>query len=449
MTYQQLADGVRGKDEYADRWRIPPVGIARRTFYRILKRLKELGVVVVNSVDHKFTEIRINMQWSPAEGVPSVEAEMARLAVPKRLQNRDAEPSDEAWGDEEAVPQRHNPSARLAPARCQDGTPIEQRGEQRVSKQNETLERPAAPAVAGRTFEWVEDEVGEGTSSSALPSPAKSEVSEANAASDPSPHCAPPPSPRRTAVQAIKSVLSRKAPVEGRHGKTDKGASYSETFAAAWRETYEDVPCPSLTQRDAMILAKVLKANLRFEGVEGQHDFLDFVVRNWRQIMHKEFAWMTRIPPPEMPCTRFLSTKKFLPRFLGAYAYRREYDRVKLLPQEEREVEDLVHRGMTREEALVDVGRRRTLAEARKITDQVRARNWSTATRGERMREEAMEERKRTLALLAKAKAEDRRKREEQGETEPRLPVHHDINDELPPFEMPEIGEMKPFDEDS
>jgi hypothetical protein len=228
-----------------------------------------------------------------------------------------------------------------------------------------------------------------------------------------SPVAAAPSSDPRAAI--LKTVEQAKAKtVETRRQRADaakqrdSGDAYHDTFRNAWIETYPGIACPTWTERDKGMVKSVLKARI-YDNIEGRHDFLNFVTRNWVQIIGIKFAWCVKDPAPQLPSIAFLCRPKLIVLFQDAYGERRRYEQVSLMPSEEREVVRLMGDGMNRDEALLAAGKRRALSAAKTNEQETKRLNSDMIRRAEAERAKLTEERKQLLrekaALAAKANA--------------------------------------------
>jgi hypothetical protein len=395
-TWGQMSEGVRSE---GGRWRLAPIGMSRRNYFRTIALLKKRGTLIVESEQRKCTKIRINLTWTPAEGVPSPRLIIAKLRVPQRLQGSfvpDRHQDGLDWGSETGVNQ--------APDWCQTGTPYKQYLQQTKNQGSPAL--PASPRPA----------LPKG------PRPPVKEKAECVSAGG-----------SLTVQQALATVKAESAEkrVEALAKAREKSSAdaLQITWNAAWTETYPMPPAMWSGQDKHMIRAVV---NSRFlQDPATQHAFVDFVVRNWEVIVATRFKWM-KDPAPSTPSVRFLCAKKLTGHFIDAYLERERIEEARLDQSEEGEIKRLMIQGMNREDALKQLGERRAMSRQR-------AESQDSATLRQQIeaeRAKTTEARKQVLTERAKARAA-------QTEAEPK-PAAEPF-DELPPFSL-ELIELPPLD---
>jgi len=128
----------------------------------------------------------------------------------------------------------------------------------------------------------------------------------------------------------------------------------AEAAEAAWRlalvETFPGTAYRSWGVREK---AQVKTATKTWRGDITFPEFIDWAVRNWTAIMRKQFKWMTNSPPPASPAFSFFIA--FLTQFADCRAegtlqnWLSDLDRTQL--------ERMMGRGMTYEEATAELGR--------------------------------------------------------------------------------------------
>lgn len=347
-TTNQIVKGA-GKNQ--------PIGMTGRTFERVKKALRERSLLQTNVVEMSFTEFTLNLDWSPVQGIPSIADAL----------------------------EEYRKSANVTEPVCQIGNP--------VRTYNNQIHIP--PSGNGslcspeRVLRFHEK----------ISSPEKESP----------PQIAPPPS--RISTVSREEMKARAAETERRcldarqrraakANEQDSIWAYHRTYVNAWAETYPGVPCPTWTERDMHIVRSVLKSRLR-ENIQARHDFLNFIVRHWAQIRATQFGWMRHSSPPDLPKVSFFTSAKMIGRFLDAYADRRRFDQIEALPAEQQELERLVARGKTREQALIAVGERRALSKAKAQENDVKRFNGDMVRRAEANRARLMEERKQLLRECA------------------------------------------------
>ncbi|WP_312358110.1 hypothetical protein [Agrobacterium sp.] len=329
------------------------IGLTGRTFERVKKTLRERGLLSTSVLEMRFTDFALNLDWSPAPGVPSIADAL----------------------------EAHRKSVERAEPICQIGNPVG------INKISNNI--PPSGTGSLRSPERVLSSQ-EKTSSPEKENP---------------PPVAPPPS--RISTELREEMKARAAETERRcldarqqraakAKEQDSIGAYHRTYVNAWAETYPGVPCPTWTERDMHIVRSVLKSRLR-ENIQARHDFLNFIVCHWAQIIATQFGWMRHSSPPDMPKVSFFTSGKMIGRFLDAYADRRRFDQIEALPAEEQELERLVAHGKTREQALIAVGERRALSKAKAQESEVKRFNGDMVRRAEASRARLMEERKQLL----------------------------------------------------
>ncbi|MFG1210935.1 hypothetical protein V5F72_00765 [Xanthobacter flavus] len=371
-TYDQMKAGIAAPENSGYTWRVPPIEIARAQFYRILSRLKEKGAILVESVERKYTRLRLNLGWIPQEGVMS-----PILAVSKRRRRIEIEEGEgksefdqqlDSWSQSEtrAAAEEQESWSHGDTSLVSGGDSLKRDS---FKKDEVTTVAQSAPARAGLAIPKRKMEAGKVNHS-----PRKEEISE----------CLSPAAPpaRAVAVETPAEIIQRVRAehAEARAQRTEKvrhgdhARDYEMTFRDAWLEAYPGQSVPTWTQKDCYILRNVLKARFR-DNVVRRHEFLAYTVKNWPLIMTSYFSWMTQSRPPEMPSLNFLVREQFINHFLDAFAASGRDQALQLLPAEERELATLEAGGMTREKALLKIGERRALSKVADKEKEVRQIN--------------------------------------------------------------------------
>jgi hypothetical protein len=164
------------------------------------------------------------------------------------------------------------------------------------------------------------------------------------------------PSAARGDVQGVlSSIEARKT--ERRTTNPDSWTCWSD----AWSSTFPSSPCPVWAVRDKSAMKQ---AKLRCEGSKViWPDFVTWSVTRWTQIMSAEFGWMKQSPPPAFPNVLFFA--RFITKFLDRYLDEQRTERRSTAITDEEIVAGLIERGMTRDEALVEIGKRKGVAAIR------------------------------------------------------------------------------------
>lgn len=398
VTVDQMLNGIPSDDPVWP-WRLPPIGLPRRSLERLIQCLRAKGAIIVEAIRHKCTLIRLNFTWAPMEG-------MMTLAVPKRISQATNQSPELDFGSFipaiVAVNQSTSPAAitaksvpipaRLADNNRHDGVPIKQTDKQ-TDKQTEN-DLPAAPEVSLLSVPKIRLRTR----------PAKITTPEERTP----PPVAPPPSPEARVRELAADAMSRSAVARqeaATHNRSrDTGEAYQVTFRAAWAETHQGDAVPTWSKKEMFMVRSTLAAHFQ-NDVEARHNFLDFVVRNWAAIVASKFNWMRQSPPPALPKIGFVCAEKILPFFLDAYADRRRYLATQTLPAEEREIARLMASGMSRDDALIAMGRRQGKAAAKVSIDELKAAKGDYFRRAEELRKQkdlAIREARRRAAEAAR-----------------------------------------------
>lgn len=136
-----------------------------------------------------------------------------------------------------------------------------------------------------------------------------------------------------------------------------QSAELSDVWTRAWIEGKHAAGAPGLTKKTRGQLRHIVK---RFpEGLK----IIEWGVANWHGVIARQFAWMTRVPPPSLPDTGFLLkyATAFAEDFATAEDRRTRWDK----PAEQREFERLLKSGVSYEDALLQVGKSRAVADER------------------------------------------------------------------------------------
>lgn len=235
------------------------------------------------------------------------------ITAPKRLQSQCQPDTGQCHSDTAPVPNRHSiyryPSTDISYTDTQPGLPAEQSGQSEIENPAEKV-REQAGQVRAR---------------------------------------------HRAHVNARAAAL--------------KGSDRSVGVEAAWRAAMLDafpavghVPWDVRQRRN---IKGAVKAWLNASQISFE-DFAAWAVTNWPAIMSKQFKWMTDKRPPTTPVVSFFLY--FLPQFAECWAegtldaWMSDSDRT--------EVERLMGRGMTHEQAMVEIGARQATKALRKETEE-------------------------------------------------------------------------------
>lgn len=294
---------------------LPTCGIPRRSLTRLISVLMERGIID-RAYDGRRAVYTINMKWTPT---------VMPLATPKRLKGDPAPLSDnsdedlfaDGEGEQGTVPDWPNESAKLAQQMGQFGTTYKREAINEGSKDKH--------AAAPRSDREGEDRVE-----------------------------APAPLSRSSAAEVIASVQAAKP--DRKRVPTTWG-----TWREGWLGTFATTPCPVWTEKDGAI-ARGLQQRVERAGTDW-HDFLHWSVCQWRNVIASKFGWMTRVPPPAYPQIGFLT--KFADTFLAAFHEAKDRASTSLDMSMEGQITRMVATGLTRDEALIELGKRKGLSEHR------------------------------------------------------------------------------------
>lgn len=432
VTIDQMLSGVPSDNDSGWTWRLPPVGFSRRTLERIIAKLKAKGALTIEVVHRTCQRICLNFLWTPMEGVMS-------LLIPKNRKNVDAETDDEISGLSVAssltakLAGKKNSddllTANLAGIDRQSGGPIKQNDKHNEENHFKPSLRSAGAdlPVPGRIRQRTRPTL---TPESQEPSPVPAAPSRTGRALD----VFEDKTEAAVARWQREGVESRKQKAAAARER-DSSDAYHTTYTAAWAETFPGVPCPTWTQNDKHRFRAMIKSRL-YDDPQKRHDFVDFVVRNWPQIRSTKFGWMTKVSPPDKPNIQFLTRPNTMSNLLDAFAERQHYGTIRLLPAEQQEVERLIGSGMSRDEALVAVGKRQALSEARGKESEVKRFNGDAIRRAEDARAKARAEQKALMRQRAEQAAQATETKDEEG-----FPELGDYS--LEPLDLPELDYSK------
>lgn len=135
--------------------------------------------------------------------------------------------------------------------------------------------------------------------------------------------------------------------------------SVEQVWRAAVAETFPGHPVPFWTVREKGQAKTALK-KWRQPGVSF-HDFMEWCARNWTAIMSKQFSWMTKQAPPAVPALPFLFS--FMDGFVECYAENKL--EAWLTSRDRTEIERLMSRGNTYEQAMATLAERKAATALR------------------------------------------------------------------------------------
>lgn len=450
LTFEQMSNGIPAREGTGYKWLVPPIGISRSSFYRVVDSLKKRGVLFVEAFHRTFTRIWINLEWNPEALFMSPKQAAFRWRT-ANLAGREKNTfhhgiSEVSAGDAHApsalasqigaqrpvLPVRTARPPRQAPLESQTGTsrvPDWDSLEKDVNKKDETVTASRGEAAAGGLP--VPKRMARTPQS--LPPPRQEE----NLLPVPPAQCrqVAVASPAKTVERVLAESWDRTAQQAARSKELDTPGAYEYTFAQAWAEAYPGVPIPGWTDRDKLFVRSTLKARFR-DNVPLRHAFIEYVVRNWKHVIADQFRWMTQRQPPSLPAMDFVCNSKFIGGFLDAFADKERVENIRLLPAEERELAEMMDGGMRREDALVKIGERRQKSKHEAGERKVRQLN----------REALQEAGKARAEREAAARAEMRRRAEEAKRQREQAMQPSDPFEELERLPPLEPFQLPPFD---
>jgi hypothetical protein len=168
--------------------------------------------------------------------------------------------------------------------------------------------------------------------------------------------------PRLDGAAVVKAIKERVRP--------ERKADKVEKTTAIWRRAHAEGHPGNIVP----VLGKKEKGQLTLFAARFPQDgneMLEWVIINWRAIVAEHFQWMDRSPPPQLPHPGFLL--RYAPTFAEAFSTRKRKDEVALMPQEEREYHELRDSGLTHDDTLLEIGKRRALTAERGKIDRDKA----------------------------------------------------------------------------
>lgn len=319
------------------------LNISRATYFRVLGTLETKGLIRRRKTGTGSNRISINPGWAP---------DMSNL--PKRLKERFAK------GSQSETTPSHSETTPSQAETLYTGNP---------STDNLLTDTVAASGHnSNQNQNSFPEEKEEGPSPQSPPSKI---VSDEN----------------REAACTNRSA--RKAKANRTKGRTDVSAGIEATWRAALEETF---PAVSHVPWDVRIRKNVKdKAKAWTSGSQVSFDdLLDWAVRNWTQIVKKQFKWMKKKAAPAQPDIGFFLY--FSSDFMNTWASGELDDWLR--KPERNKIEKLMGRGLTREEAEMEIATDRA-------ADQMDDKNKAAVAKAKQIRGEA-----RIVRDQAKAYAE-------------------------------------------
>lgn len=255
-------------------------------------------------------------------------------------------------------------------------------------------------------------------------------------------------------VAAIRQTITRTVASHdaARTARIAKSASRStaDGVEVAWRDAlrlaFPDAVEPVWTGREKAQAKRLAKGWTHAKQITFA-DFTDWAVTNWTQIMRKQFKWMTKAPPPAVPAFSFYVA--MIDQFAECWGEGKleEWATAK----ERTEIERLMARGMTFEQASVEIGKRHAMSELR---DEMRDREIKVRAR-ERSASNKLQQAEKLAEFGGKAPVHPdseigramRAEGRTQSDTKPK-PLASAEDEEFVPLTAPMVDpDRNPFDE--
>lgn len=252
--------------------------ISRRSAFKYLANMEEIGLLYRSEFDGKTIVLRINHHWEGAVALP----------IPKS--------------------KRGSSSANLAHQQCTSRTLITDS----LLHLDNTLETD--PSDHSQVVK-IEEDPGEG-------------------------------------LKATIAVITDKP------ARTPATAMTERDWIAGARESCPQGVISRWTRRDMAQMKRLSKTFTMGQGVATPAgEFLFWATSNWPQIMATEFKWMTDSPPPAIPSVGFFV--RFISNFMDCWS--KDNLNNWMRSGEGTEFERLTSRGMTRDQAMVEIAKRRAV----------------------------------------------------------------------------------------
>lgn len=171
---------------------------------------------------------------------------------------------------------------------------------------------------------------------------------------------------RKRVKKIVDDGKARRAAGAQRAMQQNRPGAVEIVWRTAMQETFPQATISAWTRKDLGRVGQKLKGFTLPEGMTFPA-FADWSVRNWTQIMSKQFRWMKKSSPPAMPDLSFWL--HFARQFADCHAEGKL--RSWLRSGEASELQKLMGRGMTEEQALAEIGRQRA---ARGMRDEMTKR---------------------------------------------------------------------------
>ncbi|MEP2735366.1 MAG: hypothetical protein ABJP34_03630 [Erythrobacter sp.] len=359
--------------------------ISRATYFRVLGTLEEKGLIRRRKTGTGSNRISINPGWTPA-----------MLKRPKRLKNASEDPSQ----------------AETTPSHS-EATPSQR---ETLYTGNPITDNPLTRSVAAS---------GPNSNQKRNSAPEKSQT-------QPSPQDPPSKPEPEAAQQKIETAVSgnraaRQAKINRTKGRTDVSAGIETTWRAALNETFPGVshaPWDGRIRKNVKDKAKAWT----FANQVAFDELVDWSVRNWTQIVKRQFKWMRKRPAPSHPDIGFFI--RFSSDFMEVWAggELKEW----LRKPERTKHELLMAKGRTREEAGLEIATDRAAGQMNK-------KNKAAIRKAKQIRGEARLARAQAQDMLDKVNVPPRR----------REPLKLKVTKEVDPANVivPILPEGDPYDD--
>ena len=197
-----------------------------------------------------------------------------------------------------------------------------------------------------------------------------------------------------TSVGAVEQVVARHQERQSERLEKIKPSRMSaddifRRWKSSWQEHIPEAGCPNWSVKEKGMAKHLLKA---FPDEQRGHflEFIDYAVCNWLQICSRHFHWMTKPPAPRLPTISFLLSRRaeFMISFLDRHIDQWLND----LPRgEQEEFLRLIRSGKSRDEAQMEIAKRRALAADRKQREKDLKDAAMTMKVAQRMKDEAQQ----------------------------------------------------------
>jgi hypothetical protein len=332
--------------------------ISRRQYFYALQSLEDKGAIR-RSPDPKNpdrTRMSVNRNWEPE----------AMIAVPKRLQNAPE-------NDQKVVQEMHSP--------VQDMHRVVQEMHPNI---DHSLEIIPYSSDADRYAARQRSRFPGKESSSAPSEPPHEDVPQI---------CLNPMKAVSAKVERTMIASAERRVFKTEAAKKDPKAGsrvLEQIWTDALRETFPVTAHVGWSPRERGQITNKSKNWLWADDITFA-DMIDWSVRNWTQIIKAQFAWMKDSPPPAVPAVSFFC--HFVAQFVECWAEKKLDAWLK--SDEATDIDKMMARGMTREEALVEIAKGKAVTSIREEVDQ----KTKTATTRLRRAEQIEKQNQRLSAL--------------------------------------------------